>query len=274
MNKYEQLIEHIINDETDKARELFHNIVVEKSRDIYESLIDETDLDEVGGNKVQGFIDEVNLDEQGISEEDEEAGEFELGGEEEGELENDFDNSGELDTHEEEHGDVETRVDDLESALDELKAEFDALMAGEEGEAEHADMFGGEEEFGSEEVAPEEFYEAEECDTEEDEEEVEESIVREYVEKVAAPSNTEGADNKQSTVAKKNDMGGSSANIVRGGTENGGNVKKPTVNNLGNINVPGGKAGSAFKGKAAPKAGEGQTTDGKVPVATKSPLAR
>ena len=43
MNKYEQLIEHIINDETDKARELFHTIVVEKSRDIYESLIDEQD---------------------------------------------------------------------------------------------------------------------------------------------------------------------------------------------------------------------------------------
>lgn len=266
MNKYEQLIEHIINDETDKARELFHNIVVEKSRDIYESLIDETDLDEVGGNKVQGYMDEVTIDEQGISEE-EEAGEFEMDSEE-GELENDFDNSGDLDSHEEEHGDVETRVDDLESALDELKAEFDALMAGEEGEAEHADMFGGEEEMGGEEVAPEEFYEAEEADDEEeDEEEVEESIVREYVEKVAAPSNTEGADNKQSTVAKKNDMGGSSANIVRGGTENGGTVKKPTVNNLGNINVPGGKAGNAFaKKEKAPAA--------QAPTSTNSPVAK
>jgi hypothetical protein len=248
MNKYEQLIEHIINDETDKARELFHNIVVEKSRDIYESLIDETDLDEVGGNKVQGYMDEVTIDEQGLSEEEEEAGEFEMDSEE-GEMENDFDNSGDLDSHEEEHGDVETRVDDLESALDELKAEFDALMAGEEGEEEHADMFGGDE-MGTDEVAQEEMYEAEECDTEEDdEEEVEESIVREYVEKVAAPSNTEGADNKQSTVAKKNDMGGSSANIVRGGTENGGTVKKPAVNNMGNINVPGGKAGNAFAKK-------------------------
>jgi hypothetical protein len=262
MNKYEQLIEHIINDETDKARELFHNIVVEKSRDIYESLIDETDLDEVGGNKVQGYMDEVTIDEQGISEEDEEgAGEFEMDSDD-SEIENDFDNSGDLDSHEEEHGDVETRVDDLESALDELKAEFDALMAGEENEPEHADMFGGEEE------APAEFMEAEECDTEEDEEEeVEESIVREYVEKVAAPSNTEGADNKQSTVAKKNDMGGSSANIVRGGTENGGTVKKPTVNNMGNINVPGGKAGNAFaKKEKAPAA--------QAPTSTNSPVAK
>ena len=52
-NKYEQLVEFIINDETDKARELFHQIVVEKSRDIYESLVSEEDLAEVGGNEVE-----------------------------------------------------------------------------------------------------------------------------------------------------------------------------------------------------------------------------
>jgi hypothetical protein len=34
--KYEQLIEYIINDDEAKARELFHQIVVEKSRDICE----------------------------------------------------------------------------------------------------------------------------------------------------------------------------------------------------------------------------------------------
>ena len=279
MNKYEQLIEHIINDETDKARELFHNIVVEKSRDIYESLVDESDFaEEVGGNPVKSFRDEVELDEQGITEEDEE-----FGGEEEtdefgsDDEESDFDNGGEFDGEEQEEADMEDRVVDLESALDELKAEFDALMAGEEGEAEHADMFGGEEEAG-------EFdgEEAGEFDGEDDGEFGGE-IVREYVEKVAAPSKTEGGEvgrggsvsvNKQSTVAKKNDMGGTSANIARGGVAVGGTAKKPTLNNAGNINVPGGKAGSAFSGKAKPAAGEGQTTDGKVPVATKSPLAR
>ena len=279
MNKYEQLIEHIINDETDKARELFHNIVVEKSRDIYESLVDESDFaEEVGGNPVKGFRDEVELDEQGITEEDDEFGAEEetdeFGGDD---AESDFDNGGEFDGEEQEEADMEDRVVDLESALDELKAEFDALMAGEEGEAEHADMFGGEEEAG-------EFdgEEAGEFDGEDDGEFGGE-IVREYVEKVAAPSKTEGGEvgrggsvsvNKQSTVAKKNDMGGTSANIARGGVAVGGTAKKPTLNNAGNINVPGGKAGSAFSGKAKPAAGEGQTTDGKVPVATKSPLAR
>ena len=140
-------------------------------------------------------------------------------------------------------------------------------------EPEHADMFGDEEageeagEFGGEE-ADDEFGG---------------EIVREYVEKVAAPSKTEGGEvgrggsvsvNKQSTVAKKNDMGGTSANIARGGVAVGGTAKKPTLNNAGNINVPGGKAGSAFNSKASPKAGEGQTTDGKVPTNTTSPLAR
>lgn len=280
MNKYEQLIEHIINDETDKARELFHNIVVEKSRDIYESLVDESDFaEEVGGNPVKGFRDEVELDEQGITEEDEEFGgeeeTDEFGGDDE---ESDFDNGGEFDGEEQGEAEIEDRVVDLESALDELKAEFDALMAGEEGEAEHADMFGGEEEAGDEFGGEE----AGEFDGEDDGEFGGE-IVREYVEKVAAPSKTEGGEvgrggsvsvNKQSTVAKKNDMGGTSANIARGGVAVGGTAKKPTLNNAGNINVPGGKAGSAFSGKAKPAAGEGQTTDGKVPVATKSPLAR
>lgn len=259
MNKYEQLIEHIINDDADKARELFHNIVVEKSRDIYESLIDESDLEEtVGGNQVEDLVDEVTIDEQGISEEEDE--EVEMDDAEDSDMDMDFDDSGDLDAHEEEHGDVEDRVQDLEAALDELKAEFDALMAGEEAEEEQFPGIHGDE--GAEEVAAEEMYEAEECDDEEEsEEEVDESIVREYVEKVSAPSNTEGADNKTSIVAKKNDMGGTAANIVKGGTENGAGKVSPK----GKLphadqyeNVPGAKAGKAFaKKESAVKKEEG-----------------
>ena len=37
-NKFEQLLELLINEENDKAQALFHEIVVEKSRDIYEGL--------------------------------------------------------------------------------------------------------------------------------------------------------------------------------------------------------------------------------------------
>ena len=295
MNKYEQLIEHIINDEQDKARELFHKIAVEKCRDIYESLIDEEDLNEVGGNPVEDLVDEVTIDEEGIAEEEEE--------EEEGEElevgDNDYDADGELDDHEEDHGEIEDRVMDLESALDELKAEFDALMAGEEQEPEHADMFGGEE-SGEEET--EQFYEAAEedeeeeldeskCeDEEEDEEEMDESIVREYVEKVADQGQkSEGGEvgagktasvNAKSTVAGKNDMGGSTANIVKGGAESNPDGQRPhaTAHKKGDLigkvqNTAGGT--KSLSPATKPKAGEGQTTGKAVGgTNTKSPLAK
>jgi hypothetical protein len=266
MNKYEQLIEHIINDESDKARELFHNIVVEKSRDIYESLIDESDLEEtIGGNQVEDLVDEVTIDEQGISEEEDDMDVMDMDSEEDSEM--DFDDSGDLDSHEEEHGDVEDRVDDLESALDELKAEFDALMAGEESEEEQFPGIHGDDS----EEADVSMMEAEECDSEEDEDELDETIVREYVEKVSAPSNTEGADNKTSIVAKANNMGGTSANIVKGGTENGAGKVSPK----GKLphadqyeNVPGAKAGNAFAKKETAKTKE------EGGVAKQSPLAK
>ena len=46
MNRFEQLIEYVINDDEQKARELFHDIVVEKSREIYENLMNEENLEE------------------------------------------------------------------------------------------------------------------------------------------------------------------------------------------------------------------------------------
>ena len=47
--KFEQLLDYLVNEEHDKANELFHEIVVEKSRSIYENLIaeeEEEDMDE------------------------------------------------------------------------------------------------------------------------------------------------------------------------------------------------------------------------------------
>ena len=259
MNKYEQLIEHIINDETDKARELFHTIVVEKSRDIYENLIDEQDLGEVGGNQVEDLVDEITIDEQGMTEEEES---------EEGADEAPAMDAEEMPSEEgHEEAEIEDRVVDLEDALDELKAEFDALMAGEEHEEHEMPGIHGDDEGSEEEQS--EFYEAKEEDDEEAEEVDEDAeIVREYVEKVAAPSNkTEGGEvgkggsanvNKASTVAGKNDMGGSSANIAKGGAEANpdGTSPKATVKPKGELkgagsyeNVPGAKAGQAYAKK-------------------------
>ena len=307
MNKYEQLVEFIINDENDKARALFHAIVVEKSRDIYESLVEEEDLDEtIGGNEVEDLVDEVSLDEEGISEEEEEFGAEEEDGA--GEF------GGEEEVGEEE---IEDRVLDLESALDELKAEFDALMADEAHEPEHHDGiddpdFGGEEEYGSEEGAPEEFYESEEDDEEEDdEEELDESIVREYVEKVGdtgqhsesgkmagtgARTPASGGKQTKSSVAGKNPIGAGSAsgrNIATGKANQNPDGSSPAKANneytkgegklpdAGNFkNVPGNKKVWDQKGPAdghgAEKVGEKEGklagNDGRRPVNTKSTL--
>ena len=44
--KFNELIELIISEENDQAKALFHEIIVDKSRSIYESLIDEEEVDE------------------------------------------------------------------------------------------------------------------------------------------------------------------------------------------------------------------------------------
>jgi len=297
-NKYEQLVEFIINDETDKARELFHEIVVQKSRDIYENLVAEEDLDEVGGNEVEDLVDEISLDEEGISEEEENS---EEGAEDDMSMDAD-EMPGE--EHGEEEG-VEARVDDLESALDELKAEFDALMAGEEHEEhempgihgdEGSEELGGEE-LGGEELGNEEFYEAEEKEEEEEdkEEDLDESIVREYVEKVAdtnqknpsghmagtgAKSEKQGDKNVKSVVAGKNDMGGTAV-LSKGGNQDQDGTRpaaseKPKGTLVANPqNKPGASAGkTAFKTKEAATGSEGKLAgnDGSVAVNKTSPL--
>ena len=301
-NTLSQMLEHLVNGDQQKAEELFHEYVVAQSRDIYESLIEsemevdeEVDDEETDGEDSEGNkkVDESgeDLDEDGedldenfedlaIEGDDEMGGDAtdDLAGELDGE-EGDMDDM-DMDSEEDHHADVggeeelEDRVVDLESALDELKAEFDALMAGEESEEEAMPGIHGDDD-GDVEVGNEEFYEAEhkeedaeeldEAKHEEDEEaeEVDETIVREYVEKVATPANSEGAAvgagksvavNKKSTVAGKNDMGGTAAFSKGGNADQDGNRPTATEKPKGTLvsnpqNKPGANAGKAFAKK-------------------------
>ena len=247
MNKYEKLIEYIVNDEQDKARALFHDIVVEKSRGIYESMMDDEQQGQhPGGDQVGGMMDEIGADEHGMHEEEDE---MDMDGAEE--FGTDDDMGGEMGDDMGGEGDIEDRVMDLETALDELKAEFEQLMSDEHGE-EHDDMggmddMGSEMDMGDEEPADESMmYEAKDEDEEEEEEEEEEEMsesrrakseaerLREYVDKVSdghgaeKGGSAEGHEvgkggsvsvNKSHIVAGKNDMGGTAANIVKGGSE-------------------------------------------------------
>jgi hypothetical protein len=103
--------------------------------------------------------------------------------------------------------------------------------------------------------------------------------MREYVEKVTAKMGDNGA-NTKSTVAGKNDMGGTSANIAKGGESKGegtkGGLAAPTTKeeNAGNVNVPGGKASKSMKaepkGHGAEKKGAGeQAADKKSIIGSK-----
>jgi hypothetical protein len=147
-SKFEQLIEYVINDEEAKAQELFHDIVVEKSREIYENLMNEEEAEEeleeaeeadeaeeeleegmetIGGDASDDLISDVESEEQGMQEEEESDAEFDDEAEEDGE-----DLTHDMEAGNDEGGKIEDRVVDLEDKLDELMAEFEALMGGED----------------------------------------------------------------------------------------------------------------------------------------------
>ena len=263
-NKFEQMLEFLINEDKAKAEELFHELVVAKSREIYENLLDDDiqveaaeedeedeeveesfGMDEVGGDPADDMLGDVEAgDEEGDEMGADEFGGDEMGGEEPA---------------------TKDDVLDIKDALADLKAEFEAMLAGEtgeEGDEEGEEEFGGEDEEADDEEETEEGY-AFEASEEDDEEEMEEGMVREYVEKVGAPKGGDNGQNAKSIVAGKNDMGGTTANIAKGGesTKGGtqGGLANPSTKDLasGNVNVPGGKAGvKSLKGVSKPAGGD------------------
>jgi hypothetical protein len=144
-NHFEQLIEYVINDEDAKAKELFHQIVVSKSREIYENLMQEDNAmgeeppmsdgnppmeeDEMGGSQTHDMIDDVQADESGMMEADDEDTEFDDEAEEDGE-----DMTHDMESEHDEMGSEEAAsksdVMDLSDKLDELMAEFENMMGG------------------------------------------------------------------------------------------------------------------------------------------------
>jgi hypothetical protein len=210
MNKFEQLIEYVINDEEQKARDLFHEIVVEKSRGIYEELMSEEEIEEAKDEE----LDEAEVSEEELEEaKDEESDEEELdenmmGGDQAADLIDDIETEeqgismeGDEEMADEEGGeDLEDRVVDLEDKLDELMAEFEALMGdeGQEGEDE-MDI-----EVGSDEIETDGDDETEITDMDTEFETMEGAELEEAINLKAAPApvkSEEGNINKKSTVA-------------------------------------------------------------------------
>lgn len=184
MNKFEQLIEFIINDEEDKAKELFHEVVVEKSREIYENLMAEEDQVEESTESEEEAVEESTDSEEEAVEEsivDEITTDEALGGDAADDLVDEIEADEEgIALEGEDEEDLEDRVVDLEDKLDELMAEFEELMMDkDEEEAPEMDMDaeeGPEEVEGDEEEEMAMPMESEEEIAEETESELEEAV--------------------------------------------------------------------------------------------------
>jgi hypothetical protein len=275
MNRFEQLIEYVINDEEAKARELFHDIVVEKSRQIYENIMAEEELDEAEDIEESADEDLEEGDESLMADvemEEESDMNMEAEGDDEamgGDAADDFIDDVEADDEAEfsmgdEGGSEEPATKDdimnLEDKLDQLMAEFEDLMGGDD--MGNGDGFG-----------PDEGGDAIEMD---DTDEMEPGMM-EAVSLKAAPkpvTSEEGGVNKKSTYAANSGQAGMASRPVHTGAGEGGhhdtsaysNNTKDLIGKVGNTPAQG-----TQKPSAAPKPKMGAGSEGQNNT---SPLPR
>jgi len=178
--KFEQLLDLLVNEDMEGANALFHEIVVEKSRDIYENLIaeeEDEEMDEAADEEMDESEEEMDESKEDDEEEmdesrDEEADEsmeledsYMMDADETGDETDDF--GGEISADgdnfdapaDDEHGhegQEDSAIMDIKNAIAELEAAFAELeqaQGGEEAEMGADAEFGdeeGEEEFGDE----------------------------------------------------------------------------------------------------------------------------
>jgi hypothetical protein len=240
MSKFEKLLDLLVNEQKDEAEKLFHEIVVEKSRSIYEGILADEEAETTEESADQDDADEVDeakhkdkkaKDKEEMKEEsDEDAEEVEeteepaestdetieeIGGDATDDLLSDIEaeahgmddmdepgEEGDEEGEEEggEEGEAEEMFEPLEKELDALKAEFAKMM--------------------DDKTEEEPFAESKDADT----------IVKEYAEEVKkgiSATSEAGADNTKSPVSK----GGKSytsagAHKIGDGAEEKGGVGK------------------------------------------------
>ena len=224
-SKFEQLIEYVINDEEAKARELFHDIVVEKSREIYENLMDEDqeleeaesthDEDEKAEKAGRKVAKDIEYDDKKdrMDEEDElDETMHSMGGDASDDLIDDVEaeeTGMDMAEGEDEGEDLEDRVVDLEDKLDELMAEFESLMS-DNGDAVGDEMGGDDLEMDDTDTA--DFG----MDDEESEEEVEMGMMEAVsLAKVAPAHMGDNGANAKSVVPQNSGAKGAMAQPVK-----------------------------------------------------------
>ena len=285
-NKFEKLLDYLVNEEMDKANELFHEIVVEKSRTIYENLISEETQDEEEMDESREEDDEEEMDES-REEDDEEMdesmidetdfGHDSLGGDESDELVHDVEAPGTGDDlgGDSMGGDMDapaTKGDlfNLEQDLERLLADIagkddldsDDTFGDESDDTfddESDDTFGDEGEEESDDEGDEEWDDEEE-DEEDDEEEMDEQFVREYRETVAKGNYNNFGKNSEEKVNTK-----SAINTNLAGRPDGGKASAKNIATGGKgSNEDGTKTNMGADGKSLAGAVKGKFTDGSM----------
>ena len=277
MTKFEQLVEYVINDDEAKAKALFHDIVVEKSREIYEDLMQDEAEEEEGveegmepdADAADDLMADVEMDETGMTEADDEMADDEA--DDEIDADDEMADMDAMDDMADEEGGAEPATKDdvlnLEDKLDQLMAEFEQLLDTENndmGDDMDADM-------GDEELAPGAGGDAYAVD---DTAEFGSDELAEAVNLKAAPkpvTSEEGGTYKKSPVAANAGANGALAKPVSSGANEGGrhdssaytNSSKELIGKVGNS-----PAGATQNLKPATKPHLAQATG----VNTKSPV--
>lgn len=267
IRKFSQLHDLIINEDVAQARELFHEIVVEKSREIFESIMAD-DMDEGMGGQTGDLLDEIEAEESGVMEDDDEADiDFDDDAEEAGldlthDMEMDHDEGEDFENEE-----VEDAVIRIEDKLDQLMAEFEELMGGDDDFGDEEAMMGaGDEDFGDEDFGDEEG----------DEEAMMEAV---QLQKVSVTHGDNGVQNKSAVGSAANaGQAGMASKPVKfaGDTESAPNGPKAPSNaySKGEGNLPGAgqfKNAPGHKGIDLSKTPKPVSKDGAS--GTKSPVA-
>jgi hypothetical protein len=292
--KFEQLLDYLVNEEMDKANELFHEIVVEKSRTIYENLIaeeddeveestdDDTDMEEAKEDDMDESAEEVDESEELEDSYMMDAEDDGFGGEE-GDATDDLGADIEVDGDdmggEEPEGEEEQAIFDIKNAIADLEAAFAELEQAHG--SEEGDM-GMDSEFGDEE-------DGEEMGDEDEMEMIGHTmegrrVTREYVEKVGNDWD-KNSQKTQGQYAGANTGEGMPAPVEGRSPVSSGKGKPVTGANAGNIaksatgegamdgTSPNGKTGGLVKNPQDMKTGNGNVPGGKMGVKNLSKVA-
>ena len=339
-NKFEQLLELLINEEQDKAEALFHEIVVEKSRDIYENLADSETTTEAMHDKKddkkkdmkeqevaetseeskdetveetaeeskdeevketseeskedEAVDEEVEIEDEATESEEksEEESIEEVGGDATDELVKDIsadqegtpemaaddmgkDMDADMDGDKEGDEDMEDRVVDLEDALDELKAEFEKMMADKkDGDDEDKDEAV---EMPAETPAEEPIMagEGKMSDKKDMKKEAMHGKDKKKMDEYKIQKSADTADHsdkgaKSPVNAKVKSMGGGVHNIAKSGAEEKGRPA-PTAQKMSDFeNSPGKDKGTSMKKEMKPMTADGSDKSAKSPINAKA----